>query len=64
MCILIVGDDRVQCVHVGVAEASVVEAQSPVGGQPWPAYHLLVLLNHRLWTGAQEEVEIQDAWWS
>ena len=49
------------CVDVGVAKAALVEAEPPVWWHLWPANDLLVLLDHRLRTGTQEEIEVENA---
>ena len=50
-----------QVVNFGVTMATLMEPQGPVWGQVGLANHL-VLLNHCLWTGTQEEVKIKDTW--
>ena len=50
-----------KCLHIGVTIATLVEAEPPVGREVWPADDLLVLLDHRLWTGTQEEIEVENA---
>ena len=60
LCILVVSHNSVQHVHVGVAESSVVEAEGPVGREPGPPNHLLVLLDHSFRAGTQEEIELED----
>ena len=50
-----------KCLHIGVTIATLVEAEPPVGREVWPADDLLVLLDHRLRTGTQEEIEVENA---
>lgn len=38
---------------------ALVEAQSPVGGHGWLANHSMILLNHCLRAGAQEEIKVK-----
>ena len=53
--------DSFDCVHIWVAEPTLVEAKPPVGRHLWPTYDLFILLDDRLWTGSQEEIKVKNA---
>jgi len=47
--------------QVLVAPATLVEAQSPIGGHGRTTDHLLVLLNHIIRIRTNEEIEVQNS---
>ena len=44
-----------------VTIATLMEPEGPVWRKEWSTNHLLVLLDHPLWTGAKEDIEIQNS---